>query len=169
MAESCLLCGSTDPGNPYSFHYGKIASIASEHYANIPETITRFQSIHLKQVVICNNCVHTHVRRHALTWSGVGFMIALLPAAFFRILSGTQVVTQAEGVAFMLLTISLVLITIGIGMIFSNAWMCLTGRCQDYAEQIAINTLRGELAASEQADAFWTSRQFARLHSIPLS
>ena len=169
MLDSCLLCGSTKPGKQYTFHYGRIASIASNHYANIPETTTRFKLLGSKQVFICKKCVHGHVRRHALIWSGVGFLIVLLPAAIFRVLSGTRVVTRSEGIVFMLLTIALVLIAVGLGMIFSNAWMCLTGRCQDYAEQIAINTLRGELATSEKADAFWTSRQFTRLHSIPLS
>ncbi len=169
MLDSCLLCGSTEPGKQYTFHYGRIASIASSHYANIPETTTRFKLLGSKQVFICKKCVHGHVRRHALVWIGMGSMIALLPAVFFRILTSTRVVTQAEGVAFLFLTIALILIAIGLGIIFSNAWMCLTGRCQDYAEQIAINTLRGELAASENADTFWTSRQFTRLHSIPIS
>jgi hypothetical protein len=169
MSESCLLCNSTEPGKQYAFHYGRIASIASSHYANIPETTTRFKLLGSKQVFICKKCVHGHVRRHALIWSGVGFMIALLPAAVFRILTGTQVITQAEEVAFLLFAIALVLITLGMGMIFSNAWMCLTGRCSDYAEKMAIDALRAELEQKEHANAFWTSRQFARLHPIPKS
>lgn len=169
MAESCLLCGSTDPGKPYIFHYGKIASIASEHYANIPVTITRFNSIQLRQAVICNKCVHAHVRRHALTWSAVGVTAAIFPAAFCRFLSLLPIPIQAQGTVCLLASISLMVIILGLSVVFSNVWMCLSGRCSDYAEKMAIDALRGELVEIQHANAFWTSRQFARLHPIPKS
>ncbi len=167
MAESCLLCGSTDPGKTYTFHYGKIASIASEHYANIPETTTRFNSIQLWQTVICNNCVHAHVRRHALTWSAVGVTAAIIPAAFCRFLSLLTIPFRAQGIVCLLASFSLMVIVLGLSVVFSNVWMCLTGRCSDYAEKMAIDALRSELEEKQHANAFWTTRQFARLHPIP--
>jgi hypothetical protein len=47
--------------------------------------------------------------------------------------------------------------------------MCLTGRCSDYAEKMAIDALRAELEEKDHANVFWTSRQFARLRPIPKS
>jgi hypothetical protein len=169
MVERCLLCGKTDPGKPYSFHYGKIASTDSEHYANISETITRFNSIHKKQAVICKKCVHAHVRHHALVWGAVGVAAAILPAAFCRFLSLLEIPTQAQGVACFLASIALLVIFLGLSVVFSNVWMCLTGRCSDYAEKMAIDALRAELEEKEHANVFWTSRQFARLRPIPKS